>query len=84
MNQKRTKVRRFLCDTSGEVPLDFLALTASVLLLGAMYIGTNSDAADDPNPGYSEEIFVRKCANVRFGANEVDFAHLRAAPTACK
>ena len=37
--------------------MDFIALTASLMLLGAMYIGTNHDSADEPQVGYSEEVF---------------------------
>ena len=63
--------------------MDFIALTASVLLLGAMYIGTNSGPEDEPQPGYSEEVFVRKCANVRVEAGEAAIDNLRGGENVC-
>ena len=84
MSQRPNRIRRFLADERGEVPLDFLALTASVLLLGAMYIGTSSDPAQDPAPEFSEEVFVRKCAHMRVEAGTMELASLRGGPKLCK
>ena len=77
MSKRPISVRRFLADTSGEVPMDFIALTASMMLLGAMYIGTNPDKSDEPQVGYSEEVFVRKCANVRVDGQGSGLAGLK-------
>jgi len=63
--------------------MDFIALTASMMLLGAMYIGTNHDKADEPQVGYSEEVFVRKCANVRVEGEGSGLASLQST-TVCQ
>lgn len=83
MSRWPVSVRRFLADNSGEVPLDFIALSASMMLLGAMYIGTNVDKADEPKVGFSEEVFVRKCANVRLEGQTSGLDGLRSS-TVCQ
>lgn len=59
-------IRRFTSDIRGELPVEMLVLSASVLLLGATYLETQN-TTELPTSGIkaSEEVYVRTCGRVR-------------------
>ena len=70
-------IKRFGSDQRGEVPMDFIALTASVILMGAVYAATHSGEEETPGPDWSEEVYVRKCAHVRTGGTDTGLTEIR-------
>lgn len=65
MKTKLFSIKRFRTDESGELPIELIVLSASVLLLGATYFETQSSDVDAGIVSTSEEVFVRKCGHVR-------------------
>jgi hypothetical protein len=65
MKTKMFSIKRFGADQRGELPVELIVLSASVLLLGATYFQTQSSDVDAGISSASEEVFVRKCGHVR-------------------
>jgi len=65
MKTKLFSIKRFKADERGELPIELIVLSASVLLLGATYFQTQSSDVDAGITSTSEEVFVRKCGHVR-------------------
>ena len=65
MKTRLFSYRRFKADDRGELPVELIVLSASVLLLGATYFETQSTDVDAGVTSASEEVFVRKCGRVR-------------------
>ncbi len=65
MKTKMFSIKRFSADNRGELPIELIVLSASVLLLGATYFETQSSDVDTGIVSTSEEVFVRKCGTVR-------------------
>jgi len=65
MKTKLFSIKRFGADERGELPVELIVLSASVLLLGATYFQTQSSEVDAGISSASEEVFVRKCGHVR-------------------
>lgn len=58
-------IKRFLSDKRGELPVELIVLTASILLLGATYFETQRSKVDTGVTTETEEVFVRKCGRIR-------------------
>ena len=79
MSKLISNLSRFALDRRGEVPMDFIAITASVVLMGAVYAATHTGTGADetPGPDWSEEVYVRKCAHVRTGGTDTGLSEIR-------
>ena len=86
MSKLISQIRRFAWDRSGEVPMDFIAITASVVLMGAVYAATHTGAEETPGPDWSEEVYVRKCAHVRTGGTDTGLSEIKtgSSSSSCK
>lgn len=65
MKTKMFSIKRFKADERGELPIELIVLSASILLLGATYFETQSSDMDAGITSASEEVFVRKCGTIR-------------------
>lgn len=65
MKTNMFSIKKFKADESGELPVELIVLSASILLLGATYFETQSSEVDAGISSASEEVFVRKCGHVR-------------------
>lgn len=75
-------IKRFSADVRGELPIELIVLSASILLLGATYFETQRSDVDDGITTASEEVYVRKCGRIRTFTSTQD---LSKKPTAsCK
>ena len=57
-------LKRFWADTSGGVPIEVIALTGSLVLLGITMIETQDTGMPTQGAETSEEVFVRKCGHL--------------------
>ncbi len=79
MKTKMFSIKRFKADERGELPIELIVLSASVLLLGATYFETQSSDVDAGITSTSEEVFVRKCGHVRTFSSTQDVTRTPAA-----
>lgn len=70
-------IKKFRADESGELPVELIVLSASILLLGATYFETQSSEVDAGISSASEEVFVRKCGHVRTFSTTEDVTRQR-------
>lgn len=55
---------RFLNDRSGGVPIEVIALTGSLVLLGVTVMETQDTGVPTEGSEMTEEVFVRKCGHL--------------------
>lgn len=62
---------RFGRDSRGSIPLDFIAVTASLTLLGATYLETQAQNRAMEQTEVREEVYVRKCGGARSAVTDL-------------
>lgn len=82
-NGIRFQLKRFWADTSGGVPIEVIALTGSLILLGITAIETQDTGIPASGTETSEEVFVRKCGEIVAGSDGPDLPDV-AANNACR
>jgi len=62
---------KFAADSNGSIPLDFVAVTASLALLGATYLETQAQNSAIEQTEIREEVYVRKCGGTRSAVTDM-------------
>lgn len=67
---------KFSSDERGTVPVELVALSGAVLLLGATYLETHATSPNGTKPQMSEEVYVRVCGQLRSSSTTYEISRL--------
>jgi len=69
-------ISNFSSDVRGAVPIEAVALSGAVLLLGATYLETQGTSPNGTKPQVSEEVYVRVCGQLRASSTTYEISRL--------